>query len=127
MFCDENTDSEVRQLTRKAAVAVDSHEDYPDSHLTKLNRVGVAIASAFLAAYAPDRFGIVDRRCCRALKTLTGFRKFDLGKRNSVSSKEFHFYTLVLRRWSLKVGMTPRDLDKALWEYDKSNNGSLTR
>ena len=127
MFREENTDLEIRERTRAAAVAVDTHEDYPDSHLTKLNRVGVAIASTFLAAYDPDGFGIVDRRCCRALTTLTGSRRFDLGKRTWVSTEEFRLYTLVLRRWSLNVGMTPRDLDKALWEYDKRNNGPLPR
>ena len=79
-------------------------------------------ASVFLTAWNPSDFGIMDARTWRALKTLTGMPTFERGKRTLFKREEFRFYTRLLRCWSAsEQGISPRLIDKALWQYDKSN------
>ena len=67
-------------------------------------------------------FGILDARTWRALHRLTGSSAFDRGRRTLFKPEEFRRYTRLLRRWSASErAVSPRLIDKALWQYDRSN------
>ena len=118
----ENSEPHVRLTTQMAAMAADKYIDAPDFAaiiLMALKRVGIPVASAFLAAWNPNEFGIVDRRVRSALFRLTDARNFS---KTAFDEKDFYLYTMIFRRWSEKEGLSPRLIDKALWQYDRETS-----
>lgn len=124
-FLNKNSEEDVERVTRRAARWADEDRESPERAadiLNELNAVSYPTASVFLTAWNPSDFGIMDARTWRALKTLTGMPTFERGKRTLFKREEFRFYTRLLRCWSAtEQGISPRLIDKALWEYDKSN------
>ena len=127
-FKDGNTTNKVRLCTSLAALAADKYTYAPDFAvwlLSQMESVAVATGSAFLTAWNPDEFGIIDVRCWKALYKLTGLKKFDRGKRTLFKADEFRLYIQILRRWRDLEGVSPRLIDKALWQFDKENPTTL--
>ena len=122
-FRDKNSDEDVRRATECAARCADARPDAPERAadlLNELSAVSYPTASVFLTAWNPNEFGILDARTWRALRALTGMPAFDRGGRTLFRRKEFRLYTRLLRRWSAgEQGISPRLIDKALWQYDK--------
>ena len=123
-FLNRNSEEDVKRVTRRASRWADEDRESPERAadiLNELNAVNYPTASVFLTAWNPGAFGIMDARTWRALKTLTGMPTFDRGKRTLFRREEFRFYTRLLRCWSARErGTSPRLIDKALWQYDKS-------
>ena len=89
----------VSAKTDRAAVAV----------LVGLRGVRVPVASAILAAIAPDRFTIIDYRALESL-----------GIVKSVLTIEFYLaYLAECRRLARTHVVSLRDLDRALWQWSK--------
>ena len=129
-FCKENEDKDVRSSTNLAILAASHFTDNPEraaNCLINLKRVHYPVASAILTALNPDEFGIIDKRVWSALYKLTGMKKFDRGKRTLFKPDEFHLYICILRRWRDIEGVSPRLIDKALWQFDKENPKALYR
>ena len=127
-FIKENKDDEVKQLTKFAAYLADNCKEFPEvaaCPLISMKRVDYPVASAILTAWNPDEFGIIDKRCWSALHKLTGLKNFDRGKRSLFKTDEFHLYICILRRWSDLDDVSPRLIDKALWQFDKENPATL--
>ena len=122
-FRDKNSDEEVRRATGSAARCAEGRPEAPERAadlLNELRGVSFPTASVFLTAWDPCAFGIMDARTWRALRTLTGVPAFDRGRRTLFRREEFRLYTHLLRRWSTtERGISPRLIDKALWQYDK--------
>ena len=122
-FLNGNSEEDVKRVTERASRCADEERESPERAadiLNELSAVSYPIASVFLTAWNPDDFGIMDARAWRALQTLTGMPAFDRGKRTLFKRGEFRFYTRLLRRWSTgEQGISPRLIDKALWQYDK--------
>ena len=121
-FCENNEEDGVQRITKAAAEA-----QTPGAAvvaLCNLRCVAVATASAFLTAQNPDSFGILDIRCWRSLRNLADDSYFDRGRRKVFSVDEFKCYTQILRDWSAhaQVKLSPRIIDKALWQYDKEQS-----
>ena len=124
-FVKENKDDEVKQFTEAAAHLADNYTEFPERAadcLKSMKRVHYPVASAILTAWNPNEFGIIDIRCWSALHNLTGLKKFNRGKRTLFKQDEFRLYILILRRWSDLGGVTPRLIDKALWQYDRETS-----
>ena len=124
-FLKGNTEAKVRELTKRAAQDADISVNLPDTSATKLNQlrgVHFPTASVFLTAWDSDAFGIIDIRTWSALFRLTEDGFFNRGKRTLFNAQEFRLYTLLLRKWSMRLheGISPRTIDKALWQYDKT-------
>ncbi len=122
-FSTKNSDEDVRRATAAAARCADERPEFPEEAadvLNELNAVSYPTASVFLTAWNPDMFGILDARTWRALHRLTGSPTFDRGRRTLFKPEEFRRYTRLLRRWSAgeEGDVTPRVIDKALWQYD---------
>ena len=122
-FRKRNRNEDVERLTATAARCADERPEFPEEAariLNELNAVSYPTASAFLTALQPEMFGILDVRTWRALHRLTGSSAFDRGKRTLFKPEEFRRYTLLLRRWSAcERAVSPRLIDKALWQYDR--------
>lgn len=121
-FRSNNSDASVTLVTGFAAQAADKLHDAPEinaSILLALPAVHFPTASVILTAWNPNEYGIFDVRAWSALKTLTKDGTFDRGKRTLFTANEFRLYTLLLRRWRDRTGVSPRTIDKALWQLDK--------
>ena len=122
-FSTKNSDEDVRRATAAAARCANGRPEFPEEAadvLNELNAVSYPTASAFLTAWNPDMFGILDARTWRALHRLTGSSAFDRGTRTLFRRDEFRLYTRLLRRWSaVEADVSPRVIDKALWQYDR--------
>ncbi len=124
-FLQGNDDALVRRVTELAAQTASGRQESPEqaaSILAMLKAIHIATASTILTAWNPHDFGILDRRSWSALRDLTGCSTFDRGKRTLFRPDEFRLYTLLLRRWRDRVGVSPRTIDKALWQYDKESD-----
>ena len=118
-----NSYEQVMSLTEQAAQQADEFPDDPEkaaAPLRQLSGVDFSIASVFLTAWDPYRFGIIDSRALSALYRLTNLGFFAPRNSPPLREHEFRQYTLLLRCWSEREGpgISPRLLDKALWQYD---------
>ena len=109
-------------LAGRAAVKYNDAPGFPIWLISKLEGMGISTASAFLTAWNPHEFGIIDERCRTALFHLTGSNMFNRGSR---TESEFLLYIKVIRRWRDLEGVSPRLIDKALWQFDKENPETL--
>jgi hypothetical protein len=116
---ESNDEDLVQQVTALAFAA--RRDDLRLRLLTLLNGVGVPVASTILHFAFPDKYPIMD---VRAVATLTrfglwtgpdpaqpGFIGFDV--------EDWQAYVRLMREHASRLGVTLRELDKALWAYDK--------
>ena len=103
-----NPDAAVEEQTR-ASFAADDEGERMDA-LISLEGVGVPTASTLLQFAFPDRYPILDVRALEAL-----------GQRGrSVYSVSYWLsYLEECRRLAVRVGVSIRTLDKALWQWSK--------
>jgi len=80
--------------------------------LLQVGGIGLAVASAILAVCDPKTFTVLDYR---AWETLQGASLEGLPEHYPVTSDEYLDYCRVCRRLAEQVGMSLRDLDRALW------------
>ena len=91
-FSKKNSDDDVRRATAAAARCAVERPDFPEEaaeFLNELHAVSYAIASVFLTAWKPDRFGVLDARAWRALPRLPGSSGFARGTRALVNREAF--------------------------------------
>jgi hypothetical protein len=74
--------------------------------------IGLPMASAVLAVCYPEEFTILDYR---AWTTLQGASLEGLPKRYPIRATEYIQYCELCRRLAAQVGLSLRDLDRALW------------
>ena len=85
-------------------------------HILKvLKGVQVAVASTILHFLQPDTFAIFDSR---VRESLNKAGKWDRDE-NVASDEAWQEYVALMRNLSSSLGVTLRELDKALWAYDK--------
>jgi hypothetical protein len=89
--------------------------------LTLLNGVGVPVASTILHFAFPDTYPIMD---VRAVTTLTRFGLWtgpDPAQPGftGFSVADWEVYARLMREHARTLGVTLRELDKALWAFDK--------
>lgn len=113
-----NSDEVVRTVTQ-AALTV-SHPD-PDYELalrvgllTTMSGVGVPVASAILALVFPEQYCVIDFRVWRQAfgQPAYGFTVRDYGR-----------YMEKIRPLAAELGWQIQEVDLALWDYDRRNNG----
>jgi hypothetical protein len=102
----------VREVTALAFAA--RRDDLRLRLLTLLNGVGVPVASTILHFAFPGRYAIMD---VRAVTTLTHLGLWTRPVQFSVA--DWQVYTHLMRDHAKELGVTLRELDKALWAFDK--------
>ena len=84
-------------------------------HILKvLKGVQVAVASTILHFLQPDTFAIFDSRVRESLNKAGKWDDVD-----DTSDEAWQKYVALMRSLSSSLGVTLRELDKALWAYDK--------
>ncbi len=102
--------------------------------LTKLKGVGVPVASALLTVIFPREYCVVDYRAWRALlwlirnrlqdyphfhDAIENFRNYNISIDSYVS-----YYLPTIQELGEEYNMTPREVEMALWMYDKKKGES---
>jgi len=112
---ERNSDAFVRRVTE---LAFQTSDDRLRLHtLTALDGVGVPVASAILHFAFPERYPIMDVRAVATLRRAGLWHRDDA---RSFSTRGWLEYVRVMRRHSRSLQVDLRDLDKALWAFDKS-------
>jgi thermostable 8-oxoguanine DNA glycosylase len=111
---ERNSDAFVRRVTE---LAFQTSDDRLRLHtLTALDGVGVPVASAILHFAFPHRYAILD---VRVLRTLTSAGLWLRDEAHSFTLAGWLEYIQLMRRLAKKLAVDLRDLDKALWRFDK--------
>jgi len=108
-----NDESLIKETSRLAYEA--THEKLKLHILRVLKGVGVPVASTFLHFMHPDNFPIFDVHVRSSLKKAG---KWDRSV-DDQSADAWSEYIDIMRSLSKNINVTLRELDKALWSYDK--------
>lgn len=109
----ENDDSFVREVT---ALAYQASDELLKLHiLTVLKGVSVAVAATILHFFHPDDFPIFDVRARTTLKKAGMWER----RIDDATVDAWREYVDVMRRLSRRSGFTLREMDKALYAYDR--------
>lgn len=110
---ESNEDKEIQDVTRATYLKTDALEKLRS--LMTLKGVGVPVASTIIHYMQSDEFPIFDYHCRHVLLE-TGIWNRD---KNDASARAWLFYVAIMRDLAAKLDVTLRDLDKALFAYDK--------
>ncbi len=111
---ERNAPAVVREVTRLACQA--SNERLKVQVLMLLQGVNVTVAAAILHFFNPRLFPIFDRRARTTLSKASLWRR---SRVKDASLDAWSEYVLVMRRLSRRFRVSLRDLDKALYAYDR--------
>jgi len=120
----------------QSALAFDSDSDGEKiAVLSELKGVRVPVASTILAMWKPDTHAVIDFRALRALpaakpelldqETYTEFAGFlELFRTYGTDPGAYEFYIAHVRGLAEESGLLTREVDMALWEYDRRRTES---
>jgi len=113
----ENYKANDRNLVEEATrLAYEATNERIKLHILKvLKGVQVPVASTILHFLQPDSFPIFDIHVRKSLKKAG---RWD-GDVNDASDEAWRDYVVLMRDLSEHLGVSLRELDKALWAYDK--------
>jgi hypothetical protein len=109
-----NTSHAIESHTRAALAAAD--ELTRVAELVSLQGVGVPVASALLHFTDPEKFPILDFRALASLG--------DLRRRTTYTNESWVSYLQRCQALADEIGVSVRDLDKALWQASKDGDQS---
>ena len=112
-----NSPERVEEVT---GLALRSSDDIRVPILSILSGVATPTASALLTVWQPDRFTIIDVRALSALKKLTHAALS--GVRTVRLKNSYMAYLDLMREISQSLSCSLRELDKALWLFDKESS-----
>jgi thermostable 8-oxoguanine DNA glycosylase len=117
---ESNTEKLVRTITQTAFSVNNIDFNYETKQrlkmLTKLHGVQIPVASAILTLCYPDKYAVIDFRGWRQV--------FGKAKEYSnYSTKEYLLYLSIIKQIANKFDLTPQEVDMAVWQMDKENNG----
>ncbi len=83
--------------------------------LIKLHGVQVPVASAILTLCYPEEYCVIDRRGWRQIF-------YNDKKKTYYTLKEYINYMTIIKRTALEFGVTPQEIDMAIWQHDIEMN-----
>lgn len=124
----ENSSETVTQQTQTALEASTNTEAI--EALTELSGVGVPVASTILTVAKPSQYAIIDYRAFRGLvgakpdiidpTEYSEYAEFlEHFRRYQKSPKSYEYYMNHVREIADTAGLSARQVDMALWAYDK--------
>lgn len=129
----ENAPGKVRKQSELAFSADD--DETPIAALAELKGVRVPVASSILAMWKPERHAVIDFRALRALpaakphlldqSTYADFAAFlELFRTYGSDPGAYEFYVEHVRDLAEQNDLLAREVDMALWEYDRRRTES---
>jgi thermostable 8-oxoguanine DNA glycosylase len=117
----ENSPEKVEEVSKRAFSTTDDRERI--KILCELRGVAVRMASAILTIVYPEKYGVVDIRAWRALSDLNLLEEGKKNRdKNYYSIDDYLLYLDIIRQKAKEYGITPREVDKALWKYDEKSS-----
>lgn len=124
----ENSPEDIEKKSEDALSTSDAEEAV--EYLTELNGVGVPVASSILTIAKPSEYAVIDYRALRALGVarpqLTDPENYSIYSTflshvqdYNQDERSYSFYMEHVREIADNQGLTPREVDMALWTYDK--------
>lgn len=110
-----NSDEVVEKIT-KFAFSIDN-EEVKIRVLTSLNGVSIPMASSILTIPFPESYGVIDIRGWQTLYIL----KLVNYSKEVFNERDWLLYLKTIRDLGKKVNLTPREIDKAIFMYDRLN------
>ena len=129
----KNSPAEVREQSGRAFTAND--DEARVAALSELTGVRVPVGSTILAMWKPKQHAIIDFRALRALPAAkphlvelddyTQFAEFlELFRTYGSAPSAYAFYVEHVRSLAKESDLLPREVDMALWEYDRRRSES---
>lgn len=112
----EANNNEIIEKITKFAFETDN-EEVKIRILTSLNGVSIPMASSILTIPFPESYGVIDIRGWNTLYTL---KLLDYSK-EVFNVDDWLLYLKIIRDLSKKLTLSPREIDKAIFMYDKLN------
>ena len=110
-------DDTIREVTRVALARETTPEWMRHRILCFHYGVGHPVASAILTIWDPDNHTVIDVRTVGALRKLWELELLDVEPPSRTD--RYRAYLLVFRRIAKSLGAGYRDLDRALWKWNK--------
>lgn len=114
-----NTPEIIEAVTRLALNIDHIDPDYRDElrvhTLCALRGVGIPVASAILAVVYPEEYAVIDFR---------GWRQVFDEPRSAFTIGDYLRYLAHVRRLAKQLGWPVREVDEAIWEFDRRQDGS---
>ena len=111
----KNTDSLIKEVTQSAfeieSPDVENKIELILKTLIKLHGVQIPVASAIMALCYPQVYCVIDFRVYRQIFGL-------VKKYSNYSIKEYIKYWFIIKQKSDEFGITPQEVDMAIWQYD---------
>lgn len=116
---ERNTDANIKAITQAAFSIVHDDKDYETELrlciLTTLSGVEIPVASAILTLCFPEQYSVLDFRNWRQI--------FGKGKTYAnYTPKEYIKYLTITRQMASNCGVTPQEIDMAIWQFDIEEN-----
>lgn len=109
----ETDPKEIEEITREAFKLADQDKvEEAIRLLNKLPRVKTRVASAILTFYDPKKFGVLDVNAWRAL-----YKE----EKEDFEPEDYRKYLGGIRKKARECGMTPRQVDLALWKIGQKS------
>lgn len=114
-----NLEGDVDFTKQLSVAAFASNEEYKRiSILDRLHGVGIAVASVILTVLAPESYGIIDTRVWKLLYEYGEVDHDPEGKELTLES--WLDYLPKVRQWAAELGVSTREVERRLFEYDSS-------
>lgn len=120
-----NNQTVVKNITKYALKMNDDKDDEIKRKieiLILLEGVQIPVASSILAIIHPKKYGVIDVRVWRTLHNEYDSSLFPSKSSASLNSTDFVKYVNYIRKLADKSRLTPREVDMALFQYDKENS-----
>jgi hypothetical protein len=114
----QNSGADVEDITRMALGAPDRLQHRV---LGALHGIRDTVATAVLTIWAPDRHTVLDFRAVQTLDALhrLGALSEALPQHKAGALPDYVAYLECCRTLARRLGVGPRDLDRALWQWSK--------
>ena len=116
-----NTESEIKNVSTQVFATNDECKRI--TLLDRLKGVGVATASAILTLTDPQAYGVIDRRVWQVLYLYGEVNYSPEGTGLSVG--HWIDYLPKIRQWGSEFGVCVRNIERSLFEYHKTIQGTL--
>ncbi len=119
----KNQEVDIQKITKEAFAQKD--ERLKMKQLRKLKGVDIPTASAILTIVFPDQYAVIDVRCVEVLQgekfDAEIKKEFGFEIKKSMTLKNWERYLDIMRRLAAENGVTPREMDKALFAMHREN------
>lgn len=113
---EKNTDHNIRIITKAAFEIKHDNNDIETELrlkiLSTLSGVEIPVASAILTLCSPNLYSVIDFRNWRQVYPETN-------QKTNYTVKEYIQYLKIIRELAKQFGVTPQQIDIAIWQLDK--------